>query len=84
MLDNLDNKLDQFNDFNNAKRIADLRKHCHTHTSKNSIGISSRLLTSGVSGGTINPTTRRLHQSVSDVDVNSLITVEDNVGLITN
>ena len=79
MLDHLDDKLDKFNQFNNPKRLSDLRKHCNTHTSKNvSEGISSRLLASGVSGsGTIIRSTTRHHQSLSDVDINSLITISD-------
>jgi hypothetical protein len=55
-LNNLQNKLNEFNNFNkNPKRIAELRRYCATsitHTTKTiSGGISSRLLKSGSNSG---------------------------------
>lgn len=80
----LQDKLNNFVQFNNPKRIADLRRYCATsitQTTKTiSEGMTSRLLQSGSNSGghSKNMTTARHCKSVSDLDKNSLITIDEN------
>ena len=88
----IEDKLEKFKKINNPKKMADLRKYCTTSITGG--GISSRLLLDSGSGENgkskdasgsntctdTNPRmTKRHFQSTSDIDLNSLITIDENM-----
>ena len=91
----IEDKLEKFKKTNNPKKMADLRKYCTTSITG---GISSRLLLESGSGGTNGKAqsgsntntdtqprlTKRHYQSTSDLDMNSLITIEENIQKLTS
>ena len=86
----IEEKLEKFKMNNNPKKMADLRKYCTTSITG---GISSRLLLNSGRSGTNGKApsgsntntdtqprlTKRFYQSTSDLDMNSLITIDENI-----
>jgi hypothetical protein len=91
----IEDKLEKFKMNNNPKKMADLRKYCTTSITG---GISSRLLLNSGRSGTNGKApsgsntntdtqprlTKRFYQSTSDLDMNSLITIDENIQKQTN